>query len=157
MTGKHARTDIGRTSNNERPLSWEHVEERVISGNQDLVAENTMPVILLGAIFMSSIWRDGVDGQFTLKVVDDIRRVVDVSNTWSGCSSQEGWTGSRCRTSLRSVRRRLTRRRRCGARGFSRVGEVEAFRIIVINISRFAGQAEGRVNSWERLVHFRSK
>jgi hypothetical protein len=47
------------------------------------MTKKVVDVIFFYAIDMSSIWRNGMDCEVTLDIVDDVRWVVDIADAWS--------------------------------------------------------------------------
>ena len=59
--------------------------------------EEIVDVVFFGAIGMGCIWRDGVNGKFTIDVVDYVWRVVDVPHARGGNGSGTViWRSARC-------------------------------------------------------------
>lgn len=113
----------------------------MIGSVDDLVAEDVVYVVLLNTVGVRCIRADSMDGKIALYIIDDVGRVIHVplSRCWRGlevagrsgacgCCAFGGVLAGGCR--------------RCRSR-FSRVGNVEAFRVFVNHIADLAWEGEG--------------
>lgn len=115
---------------------------------EDLVAEEVVDVVFLGAVGVGGVGGDGVDSEFAVDVVDYVGWVVDVADARGGdgggtvvWGTAGCWGGRICRG--------LT----CGGGrsggGLCCIRQVEAFGVGEDKLPRFAVQLEG----WMDRVH----
>jgi hypothetical protein len=95
-------------------------------------------VVLNDSILVSRVRADSVNGEITLNVIDDIRRVVDVPHSRGGCSAEvlsrdRADRGGRCSGNLAGRSRR-------SRSSFSGIGDVETLREVVDDVAYLAWQ-----------------
>lgn len=88
VTGPFPGAGEGRATDDERPFARNSSKESLVGRVEDLVAKQIVDIIFDGAIVVSSIGGYGMHGQITLDIVDDIRRMVDISDTWRWDSTE---------------------------------------------------------------------
>lgn len=143
VAGQGTGAGEGGAADNEGAFCGEDGEEGVVGCVEDLVAEEVVDVIFLDAIVVGSVGGDGVNSEVALDVVDDVWWVVDVANARGegcdevvgGCGGCGGWVGGGLSGGCGGSRR-----------GFGRVGEVEAFGVVVDEGAGVTGEGEGRVD-----------
>ena len=95
MAAEHAGAGEGGAPDDEGPFAGEDVQEGIVCRVEDLVAEEVMHVVVLGAVGVGGVGGHGVHGELALNVVDDVGRVVDVADSggWGGPKIAGGCAG----------------------------------------------------------------
>lgn len=140
MSRPFAASSKGRAANDEWTFAREDREKTLVSGIEDLVAPEVVNIVLDHAILVGCVRADSVNSKIALNVVNHVRRVIDISDAWSRCCAKvldrdRAGSGRRCS-------RGLAGRKRRGDSSFSRIGDVEALRVVVDDVSHLARQRE---------------
>lgn len=151
VAGEGARAGEGGAADDEGAFCGEDGEEGVVCCVEDLVAEEVVDVIFHDAVVVGSVGGDGVDGEVALDVVDDVWGMVDVANARGGCRDEVGGGCGGC-GGWAGGGGGLGGGCGGGRGGFGRVGEVEAFGVVVDEGAGVAGEREGWVNGVHSYV-----
>lgn len=139
------------SADDEGSLAREDLEETVVGGVDDLVAEEVVHVIFLHAGLMRGVGDDGMHAQRSVDVVDHVWRVVHVSRVGR---DGRGEVGHRCshRWGCFGVGGSLRGGEGSGNAGLGGVCEIEALGISVDDTARFARKSEWWVHRVEGEV-----